>query len=89
MPWFGVSKHQKYFLQLVACGKNPSPLHLNAGPVLGVVGGAGVVEVCCSPRPPEFLAGCGFGGRGGGGRTTPWFLKFGVVPLLRRWIYQK
>jgi len=71
MPWLGVSRHQKYFLQLVACGKKPSALHLNAGPVLGVVGGAGVVDVGVgSPRPPEVRAGCGFG-RGGGGRTTP------------------
>ena len=31
MPWLGVSRHQKYFLQLVACGKKPSALHLNAG----------------------------------------------------------
>ena len=26
-----MSRHQKYFLQLVACGKKPSALHLNAG----------------------------------------------------------
>ena len=25
-----MSRHQKYFLQLVACGKKPSALHLNA-----------------------------------------------------------
>lgn len=49
------------------------------GPLLGVVGGAGVVEVA----PPKLL-GAGVLGLGGGGRTTPCLL--GAVPLLRgRW----
>ena len=39
IPWLGVSRHQKYFLQLVAWGKNPSALHLKAGEVsAGMVG---------------------------------------------------
>ena len=31
IPWAGTSKHQKYFLQLEECGKNPSSLHSKAG----------------------------------------------------------
>ena len=51
------------------------------GPLLGVVGGAGVVEVASAK--PRCL-GAGVLGLGGGGRTTPCLL--GAVPLLRgRW----
>lgn len=70
--------------ELDASGEQHKDRRGSPGPVLGVVGGAGVVDVGVgSPRPPEVRAGLGFG-RGGGGRTTPCFLKFGVVPLLRR-----
>ena len=51
--------------ELDASGEQHKDRRGSPGPVLGVVGGAGVVDVGVgSPRPPEVRAGLGFG-RGG------------------------